>query len=68
MTLKEYRVNLGWTQNTLADKAGLNWSVVRQAEDGKPIRATSAKALADALSREYGREIKPTDLEGLNVQ
>ena len=68
MTLKEYRVNLGGTQNVLADKAGLNWSVVRQAEDGKPIRATSAKAFADALSKALGIDIKPSGLEGSNVQ
>jgi DNA-binding XRE family transcriptional regulator len=68
MTLKEMRINLGWTQEALAEKAGLNWSVVRQAETGKPIRATSAKALADVLSTAYGTPIRPTDLEKLNVQ
>jgi transcriptional regulator with XRE-family HTH domain len=68
MTLKALRVNLGWTQAVMADKAGLSHSVIRQAEDNKPIRATTAKALADVLSKEYGREIKPTDLEGLNIQ
>ena len=61
-------MNLGMTQTALADKAGLSWSVIKQAEEGKPVRATTAKALADVLSKEYGREIKPSDLEGLNVQ
>jgi predicted transcriptional regulator len=68
MMLKEYRINLGWTVTDLSEKAGVSWLVVRNAEVGKPIRATTAKAIADALSKAYGREIKPSDLEGLNVQ
>ncbi len=68
MTLKALRVNAGLTQGALADKAGLSWSVISAAEGGRPVRATTAKALADALSKVYERDIKPTDLEGLNIQ
>ena len=68
MMLKEYRINLGWTITDLSEKAGVSWLVVRNAEEGKPIRASTAKTLADALSKGYGREIRPSDLEGLNVQ
>jgi transcriptional regulator with XRE-family HTH domain len=67
MTLREYRVNLGWSQNHLAREAGISPSIVKRAEEGAPVQARTAKALADALSRGYGREIKPMDLTGLNV-
>ena len=67
MTLREYRVNLGWSQYQLAKESGLSPSIVKRAEDGAPVQARTAKALADALSRAYGREIKPTDIAGLNI-
>lgn len=66
-TLREYRVNLGWSQNKLSEEAGISPHLVRRAEDGDPIQARTAKAIADALSKAYGREIKPTEIEGLNI-
>ena len=67
MTLREYRVNLGWSQNQLAKEAGISPSIVKRAEDGAPVQARTAKALADALSRGYGREITPIDIAGLKI-
>ena len=67
MTLRELRVNLGWTQNQLAQEAGISPGIAKRAEDGKPIQPKTAKAIADALSKAYGREIKPTDVAGLNI-
>jgi transcriptional regulator with XRE-family HTH domain len=67
MTLREYRVNLGWSRNRLAKEAGISASTVKLAEDGAPVQARTAKALADALSRAYGREIKPIDIAGLHI-
>jgi transcriptional regulator with XRE-family HTH domain len=67
MTLRELRVNLGWSQNHLAKEAGLSPSIVKRAEDGLPLQARTAKALADALSKGYGREIQPIDIAGLNI-
>jgi len=67
MTLREYRVNLGWSQNQLAKEAGIAPSTVKLAEEGAPVRARTAKALADALSRAYGREIQPIDITGLQI-
>lgn len=67
MTLREYRVNLGWSQNRLAKEAGISPSIVKRAEYGAPVQARTAKALADALSRAYEREIKPIDITGLQI-
>ena len=38
------------------------------AERGGMIQADTAKAIADALSRAYGREIKSWEIEGLNIR
>jgi transcriptional regulator with XRE-family HTH domain len=67
MTLRELRINLGWSQRELAIAAGLSPSIVKRAEEGAPIHARTAKALADALSKAYGREIRPIDIAGLNI-
>ncbi len=67
MTLRELRVNLGWSQNELAKQAGISPSIVKRAEGGAPVQARTAKALADALSRAYGREIRASDIAGLQI-
>lgn len=67
MNLREYRIELGWSINELADKAGVTRQSAANAEDGQPIKARTAKSIADALSRAYGREIKVLDIQGLNI-
>jgi len=67
MTLREYRIELGWSINRLAQEAGITRQSAANAEDGKPIKAETAKAIADALSKAYSREIMVRDLQGLNV-
>jgi transcriptional regulator with XRE-family HTH domain len=67
-TLKDLRIDLGWTQSDLATAADVSKSVVSQAESGQRIMPKKAKAIADAFSNAYGREIKPSDIEGLNVR
>jgi transcriptional regulator with XRE-family HTH domain len=66
-TLRELRINLGWNIQRLAQEAGITRQAVYTAERGDPIRAETAKALSDALSRGYGREIKPLDIQELNI-
>lgn len=66
-TLRDYRVNLGWSIYRLAHEAGISRPATANAENGQPIKAETAKAIADALSRAYGQAIKPTDIEGLNI-
>lgn len=67
-TLKDLRINLGWSQSDLAKAANISKFVASQAENGQRISAKMAKAIADAFSSAYGREIKPSDIEGLNVR
>lgn len=66
-TLRIYRINLGWTQRRMAQEAGISQPVIKKAEDGEPILPASAKAIADALGKAYGKEIRPSDIEGLNI-
>jgi transcriptional regulator with XRE-family HTH domain len=66
-TLREYRVNLGWSLNELAKASGISQQIARRAEDGDPIQARTAKAIAIALSRALGRNIEPLDIEGLSI-
>lgn len=66
-SLRTYRINLGWSQKRLAQEAGISHPVVKKAEDGEAILAASAKAIADALSKAYGRDIQPSEIEGLNI-
>ena len=68
MTLREYRVNLGWSHNQLAKAAGIARQSVVSAEEGELITAATAKAIADALSDAYGRPIRVTDIQGLNIR
>jgi transcriptional regulator with XRE-family HTH domain len=65
--LEKLRLNLGWSFNDLAFEAKTNMSGVIRAERGLPITPRTAKRIADALSRGYGREILVTDIDGLNI-
>ena len=67
-TLRQYRLDLGWTISKLAEEAGITRQSVSTAERGGMIQADTAKAIADALSRAYGREIKSWEIEGLNIR
>ena len=67
LTLREYRLNLGWSLHRLARESNLTDQSVRNAETGRVIRAETAKAIADALSRGFDREILVLDIMGLNI-
>ena len=66
-TLRELRINLGWTIQKLAEEAGITRQTVSSAEKGTSVLADTAKAIADALSRGYEREIKPLDIDDLHI-
>ena len=67
-TLRQYRLDLGWNISKLADEAKITRQSVTSAERGALIQADTAKAIADALSRAYGHEIKSWEIEGLNIR
>ena len=68
MTLKQLRIDLGWNRKMLAREAKVDPAIITRAEKGLSVSAPSAKKIADALSRGYGKEIKVSEIEGLNVE
>jgi DNA-binding XRE family transcriptional regulator len=67
-TLREYRLNVGWSQAALAQHAGLKRQTVAAAERGEKITPLTAKKIADALSEAYGQVIRPLDIEDLAIE
>jgi predicted transcriptional regulator len=65
--IRTYRVNLGWSQRQMAREAGVSPLVIKRAEEGLSIRPDMAKTIADMLSRVMGKEIRPSDIDGLNI-
>jgi transcriptional regulator with XRE-family HTH domain len=68
MTLTEYRENLGWSRAELAREAKLDYQTVTKAENGEQITGRSARAIADALSKALGTNVKFQDIDGLSVR
>lgn len=66
-SLREYRIDLGWSVNKMATEAGVSRQAAANAENGIPVKAETIKAIADALSEAYGREIRPSEIEGVNI-
>ena len=50
-----------------AKEAGISPTIAKWAEQLLPIQARTARALADALSKAYAREIKPSEIEELQI-
>lgn len=67
MTLRQYRLDLGWTTAKLAEMARISRQAASAAERGSSIQADTAKAIADALSKAYEKEIKSWEIEGLDI-
>lgn len=67
-TIRDYRIELGWTITELARKAKLHRQTVASAENGELILPSSAKAIASAISRGLRVRVRPGDIEGLNIQ
>jgi transcriptional regulator with XRE-family HTH domain len=67
-TLRELRINIGWSQKILSEKSGVDRGTISRVEKGAKIGAVKAKALADALSLAYGREIRPLDIKDLSIE
>lgn len=68
MNLKQLRIDLGWHRKTLAKEAGVDPAIITRAEKGLSISPPSAKKIADAFSKAYGKEIWVSEIEGLNVE
>lgn len=67
MTVRDYRVSLGWSVSELARRAGLTSKTISRIEDGEPVFDHSVGAVAKALSEALGQTITIYDLDGVNI-
>ncbi len=67
MTVKDYRIALGWSISELARRAGMTQKTLRRVENGQPVYDYTVGAVAKALSEGLGRTITVKDLEGVNI-
>lgn len=51
----------------MARQAGINFNTLKRAMDGESVSGRTAKALAEAISRELGTTVHFQDIKGLKV-
>ena len=66
-TLKQYRLEAGYSYAELARRANVSEPTVKRAEDGDPVQEVKAAMIAKALSEALGKTITIDDLDGLNI-
>lgn len=67
MTVREYRISLGWSPSELARRAGISARTISRIEDGKPTFDYTLGAVARAISEGLGRTVTIEDFEGVNI-
>jgi len=67
MTLDDYRLECGWSKNEMCRQARIDFVTLQRALGGETVSSRSAEKLAHAISKQLGRTIRPTDIEGLNI-
>jgi ribosome-binding protein aMBF1 (putative translation factor) len=67
MTIKEYRLQLGWSINELARRAGVAPRTVKRMEQGEAVYDYIAAQVAKALADATGQRITINDLDGLAI-
>jgi transcriptional regulator with XRE-family HTH domain len=65
VTIRQYRIQLGWSLTELANAAGLTYQTVSRMEKGDPAMDYNVGKVANALSEALGRTITVDDLEGV---
>ena len=66
-TLKQYRLDAGYSYAELARRANVSEPTVKRAENGEPVQEVKAAQIAKALSEKLGRTIRIEDIEGLTI-
>jgi transcriptional regulator with XRE-family HTH domain len=67
MTIREYRVSLGWSVSELSRRSGLANKTINRIEDGEPAYDYTVGAIARAFSEALGRTVTINDFEGVNI-
>lgn len=66
-TLEQLRFECNWSKNEMAREAKIDFTTLNRAIHGESIAQRTADKLAFAISRQLGRPIRATDIEGLNI-
>jgi transcriptional regulator with XRE-family HTH domain len=67
MTLRQYRLSLGWSLAELARRSGLTYQTVSRIEKGESAFPHTIGAIARALSEGLGKTITIEDIEGVKI-
>lgn len=67
VTIEEHRKQLRWSRTKLAREAGIDYQAVLRAERGLPIQYKTLAAIAAALSRGKGKEVRPDEIEKVRI-
>ncbi|MEL7477326.1 MAG: helix-turn-helix domain-containing protein [Pseudomonadota bacterium] len=59
MSLKQLRIQKGWSQEALSEKSNISVRTLQRIENGKTANLTTLKALADALEVEVMQLTQP---------
>jgi transcriptional regulator with XRE-family HTH domain len=61
-SLKEYRLQAGFSVTELARRAGVDQGTIKRAESGHPVQEVKAAAIAQALSQALNQKLSIQEL------
>jgi transcriptional regulator with XRE-family HTH domain len=67
MTVRDYRISLGWSVSELSRRSGLAIKTINRIEDGQPVYDYTLGAVARAFSEALGRTVTIDDFEGAKI-
>lgn len=67
MTVRDYRISLGWSASELARRARMTNKTLNRIENGEPVYDYTVGAVARALSEGLGKTITIHDLDGIKI-
>lgn len=68
MTIRDYRLQLGWSVNELARRSGVAPRTVKRMEQGEEVYDYTAAQVVKALADATGQRIALNDVDGLNIR
>lgn len=67
-TMRDYREQAGLSIAELARRANVDFSTAKKADDNRPIRRIKALAIVRAISAAIGRDLRPEEVDGLQME
>ncbi len=67
MTVRQYRISLGWSVSELSRRSGLAIKTINRIEDGQAVYDYTLGAVAKAFSEALGRTVTIDDFDNAKV-